>query len=197
MHNISDLNQEGLPSSASLVKATLIALIIGAIVLVTTVLPAEYGIDPTGLGASMGLTALSSANASEPEPAQSDNLLMAAGTGLSPVRKHNSRFRSDSLSLTLQPNEGTEVKALMHEGERFVFSWEVKDGSVSFDMHGEPPGHADTFTSYWKGRNQAAGHGEFVAPFNGTHGWYWHNGGTQPVTLTLDTSGYYQKLYQL
>ena len=195
MHDISDLNQDGLPSSASLLKATLIALVIGAIILVTTILPAEYGIDPTGLGTSMGLTALSTANASEQEQ-PSGNLLLASSE-LTPVWKHNRRFRSDTLTITLQPNEGTEVKAEMEKGERFVFSWEVNDGNVSFDMHGEPPGRADTFTSYWKARNQANSHGEFVAPFNGTHGWYWHNGGTKPITLTLDTSGFYKKLYQL
>ena len=33
-----------------IIKATVIAFIIGAIILITSVLPAEYGIDPTGAG---------------------------------------------------------------------------------------------------------------------------------------------------
>ncbi|HAG95218.1 MAG TPA: hypothetical protein DCL78_13935, partial [Gammaproteobacteria bacterium] len=59
MHDISDFNKDGLPTSASLIKATIIALLVGALVLLTAILPAEYGIDPTGLGSRMGLNGLS------------------------------------------------------------------------------------------------------------------------------------------
>ena len=62
MHDISDFNKDGLPTSASLIKATIIALLVGALVLVTAILPAEYGIDPTGLGSRMGLNGLSAAD---------------------------------------------------------------------------------------------------------------------------------------
>ncbi|RLT96806.1 hypothetical protein [Ketobacter sp.] len=196
MHDISDLNKEGLPTSASLIKATVIALLVGGLVLVVAVLPAEYGVDPTGLGSSMGLNALSAANAEE-QDASGGNLLLASSAALGPVWKSAAAYRSDTLSLTLQPDEGTEVKAMMQEGDRFVFSWEAMEGGVNFDMHGEPPGSVDTFTSYWKGRNQVSAHGEFVAPFTGTHGWYWRNRNKEPVTITLSTSGYYEKLYQL
>ncbi|MFY7871186.1 MAG: transmembrane anchor protein, partial [Limnohabitans sp.] len=47
-----------LPSAARLLKATAAALAAAAAVLVTVVLPAEYGIDPTGIGARLGLLAL-------------------------------------------------------------------------------------------------------------------------------------------
>jgi hypothetical protein len=39
-----------LPSLRQLNRATLIALGAAAVILVTTVLPAEYGVDPTGVG---------------------------------------------------------------------------------------------------------------------------------------------------
>ena len=65
MQDISNMSREGLPSSKSLFKATGVAAVIGGVVLVTTILPAEYGIDPTGLGKMMGLTVLSQANAAE------------------------------------------------------------------------------------------------------------------------------------
>ena len=196
MHDISDFNNDGLPSSASLIKATFMALVIGSIVLITTVLPAEYGIDPTGLGQKMGLTALSSVDPAETTEAPSDNLLLSGSASSSPVWKSPENHRSDSLMITLQPGEGTEVKAVMQEGERLVFSWSVQGGGVNFDMHGEPPGKPDTFSSYWKGLNQPSAHGEFVAPFEGTHGWYWLNRNKEPVTIKLSTSGFYEKLYQ-
>lgn len=45
------------PSSPrQLLRSALIALAVAALLLVTVVLPAEYGIDPTGVGRVLGLT---------------------------------------------------------------------------------------------------------------------------------------------
>jgi len=193
MQDISNMNREGLPSSKSLFKATGVAAVIGGVVLVTTILPAEYGIDPTGLGQTMGLTVLSQANAAEsaqPEsaPASSGNLLaLSAG----PVWKTPEGLSSDSTTVTLGPNEGLEVKATMAEGDRMDFNWTTEGRSVNFDMHGERFNDGDNFTSYWQGRDQPSASGAFEAPFDGTHGWYWENRGETAVTVVLDTSGFY------
>jgi hypothetical protein len=45
-------------SLKSLLIATALATLLAAVILVTAVLPAEYGIDPTGLGKNLGLTTL-------------------------------------------------------------------------------------------------------------------------------------------
>jgi hypothetical protein len=42
--------------SGKLFKSTLVALLVAGLLLVTVVLPAEYGIDPTGVGRPLGLT---------------------------------------------------------------------------------------------------------------------------------------------
>jgi len=47
-------------SSKRLVVGSIAAVIVAVLLLVTVVLPAQYGIDPTGAGRAMGLTALSS-----------------------------------------------------------------------------------------------------------------------------------------
>ena len=66
----------------------------------------------------------------------------------------------------------------MQQGERLVFSWAAQGGAVNFDMHGEKfNAPSNEYTSYWKGRGATAGHGEFNAPYAGTHGWYWRNRG--------------------
>ncbi|NOT09175.1 MAG: hypothetical protein HOP28_13330 [Gemmatimonadales bacterium] len=45
------------PSSPRrLLRSTLIALAVAVLLLITVVLPAEYGIDPTGVGRIIGLT---------------------------------------------------------------------------------------------------------------------------------------------
>jgi hypothetical protein len=201
MTDIAHLDRHALPSNAQLLKATAVALVIAGIVLVTAVLPAEYGLDPTGIGRRLGLTALSAAPeaiaASVGGNGFEDSLSLSSASAISPVWRAPAGYRTDELSLTLQPNEGVEIKASMADGERFVFTWSAEGGAVSFDMHGEKLNSATgEFQSYWKGGNATSGHGEFEAPFAGTHGWYWHNGGDKPVVIRVQTSGFYEKLYR-
>src|SRR5215203_6149061 len=172
MADIAQLDRGALPSNRQLLKATGVAVAIAAIILVTAVLPAEYGIDPTGIGARLGLTGLSSGSSAKSPTAGSGGMDPSLSlSSLSPraaVWKAPVPYRSDELSLTLQPGEGAEIKANMKAGERFVFTWTSDGGGVSFDMHGEEVGAGnDDFTSYWKGRDQTAAHGEFQAPFAG------------------------------
>ncbi|MFC4159675.1 hypothetical protein [Chitinimonas lacunae] len=198
------LPQDLLPSSRKLAKLTAIALLVAAVLLVTVVLPAEYGVDPTGLGTRLGLTALSTGtastgNAETPATRVAESSLEpSAGSPLTAVWKSPTPYRNDVQTVTLAPNQGIEVKARMKAGERFMFSWKAEGGAVSVDMHGEKLQAAqDEFTSYWKGRDQTEAHGQFQAPFDGTHGWYWRNRGQTPVTITVQTSGFYEKLYRL
>lgn len=44
------------PTAWKLLRSTLLAIVAAAVLLVTTVLPAEYGIDLTGIGRVLGLT---------------------------------------------------------------------------------------------------------------------------------------------
>ena len=48
-------------STKTLVKASISAVVVAAIALVTFILPAEYNIDPTGIGNKLGLTELAQA----------------------------------------------------------------------------------------------------------------------------------------
>jgi len=194
MKNISELNTEGLPSTKSLIKGTLIALVIGISLLVTTILPAEYAIDPTGIGEKMGLTVLGSPESSGTESASTPSNLL--GAALSPVWRSEKAYRTDSTQVILQPGQGAEIKSKMKPGDNFIFSWNVEGGVVSFDMHGEPPNAGNEFTSYWVGRNQSSANGSFGAPFEGTHGWYWENSGSTPVTVHLTMSGFYDGIYR-
>ena len=56
MYNSDMPTRAELPTSAQLIKSTIIAIITAAIILVTIVLPAEYAIDPTGIGRMLKLT---------------------------------------------------------------------------------------------------------------------------------------------
>src|SRR6056297_395691 len=56
MYNTDIHNREALPSTAKLIRSTIIAAIVALVLLVTVVMPAEYALDPTGAGQLLGLT---------------------------------------------------------------------------------------------------------------------------------------------
>ncbi|WP_152207367.1 hypothetical protein [Marinobacter changyiensis] len=56
MYNTDIPNREELPSTAKLIRSTVIAAIVALVLLVTAVMPAEYALDPTGAGRLLGLT---------------------------------------------------------------------------------------------------------------------------------------------
>lgn len=191
MSDISDLSPDGLPSSKRLLRATVTAVLAASALLLIAVLPAEFGIDPTGLGHKLGLTALNTA-----EVAESDTAIPQPEPAVAALWKGQSDYRNDEMALPLMPGQGAEIKAVMQAGENFVFHWSVEGGSVSFDMHGERPNAANgEFTSYWLGQAQSSASGTFHAPFAGTHGFYWQNDGQEPVIVRLKTSGFYETLF--
>ncbi len=170
-----------LPTVAQLKGASALAVLGAAVILVSVVLPVEYGTDPTGFGGVVGLTRAG-----------------AAGGGAvareRPVQRKAGPFRTDEIAVTLGPRRGVEIKAGMRQGDEFVFTW-TTDGPVDVDMHGDKVNaKKDEFTSYWKDIGATSGHGSFQAPFNGRHGWYWKNIGNDPVTVTLRISGYYDEI---
>jgi len=56
MPDISNSVPTELPSTQKLIRSTIIALVIASVLMVAVVLPAEYGVDPTGIGYVFGLT---------------------------------------------------------------------------------------------------------------------------------------------
>lgn len=191
-----------LPSTAQLNRATLIAAGVAAVLLATTVLPAEYGVDPTGWGRVMGLTpmgemkrdAAKAAGTEIPtaETATADNgdLTLDEEPASTAPAAGGSVGR---VQLTLAPGQGEEVKATMNAGDEFTYDWSTGGPVIRFELHGEPiPAKGDEFTSFEKG-SSAGAKGKFRAPFNGTHGWYWRNNTDAPVTVTVIATGTFQK----
>lgn len=164
-----------LPSKATLWKASFSAAILAAIVLLGAVLPAEYGIDPTGLGKMLGLNAL----AAPPKA----NIAMNIPT--------DGKSRKDSVSLTIPAGGEMEYKLAMAQYAKLQYQWQAENGELAFDFHGEPQG--DT-TGYFESYALSVGKeisGSLTAPFTGSHGWYWKNNSTTPVTVTLTMAGVY------
>jgi hypothetical protein len=202
-----------LPSPRQLAKATCVAALVAGALLVTTILPAEYGIDPTGIGRLLGLTQMGTSKQTPPAERRTNAigvdgpaLAWARGTGMAETMidaDTQSRYRlaqsgaterSDEVTLTLKPNESAEVKAFMKTGDEMKYAWSTTGGRLNFEFHGEPPNApSNVFTSYAKGTRDKA-EGTFKAKFDGTHGWFWRNRTSQPITVTVKTVGRYEKL---
>lgn len=73
MYNAKQPIADELPSSAQLLRSTAIAIVAAGVILVTAVLPAEYGIDPTGAGRLLGLTEMGEIKTQLAEEAAADH----------------------------------------------------------------------------------------------------------------------------
>ncbi|MFO1504099.1 MAG: hypothetical protein U1F39_09830 [Steroidobacteraceae bacterium] len=199
------------PSAARLLKSVLAALVIAALVLTVVVLPAEYAIDPTGIGSKLGLTQMHQgggkpialkdtlggnenlgkvvqvADAGEPLPLPNPAVYQAAR--LAP--------KNETVTIKLPVGGETEVKAVLGANKVVLYSWKTDKGPVYVDFHGHSPDWTDkrAFVRYLEAKDGIVeDHGSLVAPFAGEHGWYWVNIGDDPVTITLQVSGYYDEI---
>jgi hypothetical protein len=213
-----------LPSSARLIKSTLLAAACAAVILITVVLPAEYAIDPTGAGRVLGLTRMGdikkqlAIEAEEdrqqaPAPDRRTSILTRfAGLIVSPASAHPGHdedadsvakplaqpaaTRADEVIFTLKPNQGVEYKMTMVRGAAVKYSWRVTGGTVNYDMHGSPKGGGKE-SSYRKGRDTAQDEGTLTAAYDGTHGWFWRNRGAAEVTVALKVNGDYSAIKRM
>ncbi|MCG8546372.1 MAG: transmembrane anchor protein [Alphaproteobacteria bacterium] len=248
MYNANRPSADELPSAGRLLRSTAIAIVAAAAILLTVVLPSEYGIDPTGAGRILGLTEMgeikmqlakeaeADRRQAETETSQStptsDQLKPQAQTETAVVARSAPRkekrpsvavtaprkttqpaeqaaparvpaasaevapsagpeTRSDEISITLSPGQGTEIKLVMEKGARARFEWTANGGRLNYDTHGDGSGQS---ISYEKGRGVAGDEGVLVAAFDGKHGWFWRNRTRRNVTLTLRTNGAYREL---
>lgn len=183
-------------SPSALAKACAGALGVAGAVTVLFIMPAEAGVDPTGFGSLLGLTRMSQPEGEDAETIAGASLA-SRGTPTKDVIALSKALESQEMTIDLPPHTGKEIKARMIKGDGFVFEWASEGGPVKVDMHGErPDAEEGEFTSYWEERQLETGAGKFVAPFDGTHGWYWRNKGDTPVSVKLKISGFYQELFE-
>ena len=82
MYNTDIPNRAELPSTRQLLRSTIIAVVAAAVILITVVLPAEYGVDPTGAGRAMGLTEMGQIKTQLAEEAERDEVVPIRWTGI-------------------------------------------------------------------------------------------------------------------
>ena len=164
------------------------ALLGAGLILVMIVLPAEYGVDPLGTGARLGLTALGETGkqiealeSSGTDTAQAANLLVG----------QQAPFKTETVDFAIGPRQGMEYKYRLDKGEALLYSWKAT-APVNVEFHAEPDGAPRGYAQPDENADrQTTASGTLSAPFPGIHGWYWENTTDQPITVTLTSAGYY------
>ena len=101
----------------------------------------------------------------------------------------------DTTSVTLKHGEAAEIKLAMRKDANVRFEWSTAGVPVNYDTHGDPvKAPKDFYHGYGKGRNKTGDAGTLQAAFDGKHGWFWRNRSGAEVTITLRTSGEYEKV---
>lgn len=194
----------GAPAGKRIAQSTAIAVAVAVVVLVTAILPAEYGIDPTGIGGALGFTRLSN-------PTRTIEIIDVLGGNDAvreaeipdfgdPVPLPNPAIHQDSetpaktqtFDIEIPAEQQTEIKMLLGGEKTILYSWQVDRGTIYSDFHGHDPALGNDFWVRYKEHQEGSGdNGSLVAPFDGEHGWYWLNYNDFPVVVTLTITGFY------
>lgn len=211
-----DSNASSGPSKTALLRGGLLALVIAFLVTFLFVLPAEYGVDPSGVGARLGLLDLATDDAGQNEdPYAATRIVQGTFPGIPQefdfwepevlgdpyARTQPAPFRSETLTIALDVGEQVEYKAVMKQGDALVYHWKLANGIVYFDFHADPGEAAEAYPDQYFIRYQEGEEGEsagsLVAPFDGFHGWYWLNIEDNPIEITLTVHGFYDHIEEL
>ena len=208
MYNAEIPKDVELPSSKKLIKSTAIAAVSAVIVLVTCVMPAEYAIDPTGMGKVLGLTKMGEIKQSLTEESENGINAAQAVNSVEQISVETSTqtatdnaqmimpaINKESISIELKPGQATEVKLTMPQSASVNFDWKAVGGGLNYDTHGDPVNAPKGFYhGYGKGKNETTQQGVLKAAFDGKHGWFWRNRTENPVTVTLLVEGQFSEM---
>ena len=184
--------QETVGARERIALAVGLALLVSGIALVVGVLPAEFGVDPTGLGRRLGLLALADVKAQMAAFEQARDLRPSLET----VTPQDQKFHEDTITFVLAPREFIEYKYRLEKGEALLYSWQATT-PVNVEFHAEPDGAPKGYAeTYEKRQGVADASGTLTAPFAGIHGWYWENASDHQVTVTLSSAGFFNMSHE-
>jgi len=190
-----------LPTPKQLRRSTIAAVIGAAFIGVGVYLPAEYGIDPTGVCNVLGLTEMGEIKQQLAREAAEDELihgdqssnLIDGFLGLVVSAAHAQEVWTDTVTFTLAPDASAEIKLVMAEGDVAEYTWVAEGGRINFDLHAHGDGQS---IDYDRGRGETEGAGMIEAPFAGEHGWFWRNRDDAEIMVTLQLRGAYAEVIE-
>ncbi|MDA9108944.1 hypothetical protein N9K05_00815 [Woeseiaceae bacterium] len=196
-------------------KKVIGVFLLALVITIIFVLPAEYGVDPSGIGGKLGLLELTEETEKQTDQAIKITLIEGKFPAIPEIfdswepdilgtpfsKTNNAAFNSNELIIKLGSGEQVEYKALMQQGDAIVYSWFVNKGIVYTDFHADPGESADLYPDdyfiRYRESETASSDGSIVAPFSGNHGWYWLNIEEHPIEITLKVAGFYSEIKEL
>jgi hypothetical protein len=171
------------------------ALVAAGLIIAGAILPAEFDIDPLGLGKLTGLIRLW---------APGETKVSNKSGSVARAREYPQGFRADTVEIPLTGFLGgrfgseLEYKVRMKKDATLIYQWEAvgaKDArDFHYDFHGhttpKPGGESMSVASY----KQAFGlrqQGALTAPFDGIQGWQFSNSSDNPIVVRLKLAGFY------
>jgi len=176
------MNEVNIPvqSLKTLIISIISAVLLALFVLVAFIGPAEYGIDPTGIGKNLGLTALA-------QPLQESVKKVES----CPTGEQLSGWQ-DIVKITIPAKSGLEYKFYLQKNAEISYAWNTNGTALYYDFHGEPEGDKTGYFKSYRETTASVSDGSQIVPFAGTHGWYWRNDSNKAVQVTLKTKGQYK-----
>lgn len=184
-----------LPSKERLIRSTIIAGISATAILVTVVLPSEYGIDLTGFGRLTGLKSMGDIKmqlAEEAAAAEQLSAQVAAGTAPVQAAVPQGATSADIAALVDRIATLEQILIMGQPGVPATPSAALPPIAATAPEQG-----AGQSVTYEQVRGITDDSGQIQAPFAGTHGWFFRNRGSEDVTVTLRTGGQYSELRKL
>lgn len=185
-------------AAATVIARERIALAAGAallgagFILVIAVLPAEYGVDPLGVGEKLGLIAMSDVQ----KRLEAFEATRATSAGGAPTVASQERpYQQETVEFKLAPRDSVEYKYRLDKGEALLYSWKAT-ARVNYELHAEPDGAPQGYAESFEKKDAQNASGTLTAPFSGIHGWYWENPSDQEVSVTLSASGFYNMSHE-
>jgi len=208
---MSEMNHPVLKKS-KIIKATIISLLTGVLLLVIAILPAEFGMDPTGAGKLLGFSKLyvpeeagtTNLGAMASNPSTQTIKLEKAGSGPKverPVEADNSppstqlSSREDETKVVVPAGKGIEFKIDMLKYGKMKYEWTTSNNEILyFDFHGEVKQEKEVKEVYFESYTIANSNnmvGTFYAPYEVKHGWFFRNTGDEDVVVNFRLKGQY------
>ncbi len=167
-------------------------LLLGALIVVGAIMPAEFNTDPLGIGKASGISRLWA-----PEEKDFAGSGALATSSDAPKQSH---IVDIPLGAADWKEAAIEYKVAMKPGQSIFYKWTATnlDGSpatvpVETDQHGHDlpaEGQPQTVIDYRKAR-LLADQGSLTAPIDGIFGWYFRNHSPDPIMIRLEIEGFY------
>lgn len=167
-------------------------LVLGVLIVVGAIMPAEFNTDPLGIGKATGISRLWA-----PEEKDFAGSGALATSSDAPKQSH---IVDIPLGAADWKEAAIEYKVAMKPGQSIFYKWTATnlDGSaatvpVETDQHGHDlpaAGQPQTVIDYRKAR-LLSDQGSLTAPIDGIFGWYFRNHSPDPIMIRLEIEGFY------